>query len=872
MSHNKDMKQLYIKYKNKYLNLKKNLKETNLKGGLGYYKQFWKAHPDFNKHNIINEQSLILNREYNAPQDYNLELDNLLRVSNHSINMDFINNFYRKIYYDTENKYALNFTSSRETALSATAAPVAAAAAVKPTKVAAAGLDSDGKEDPVYKDVLEYKEGDNIQSSMATPAVATPQKAFMWVNNNTDYNIQEVLPDQEHGNTTIIILKHKSSELKLVLKIFNKIDINIEKIKDYLSLEITKIVPDDSPEKSSWFTSENFNILNKTKFEEFNFNNQRIFIKTQDNLDLLLSVSNNDAINDYIINIIMHKIIADSQAVSQVNEKDMPKGLVNISNISTVMDLLDPTSTAAAAIPSDDTYIATAATAAAAGPTNSPTARLPNSPTARLPSSPTARPSSSPAARPSSSPTARLPSSPAAAAGLPSSPAAEQGDQGIVVDTIKYYNLCVLNINGTYRYCIIMDHYDGSLSKKYNDVVRFTDSEEQIANFITTVFNNIKSYINKFKSEKYLFTHTDFKLENLLYKEKDDKLTIVLTDFDKSSISYHSVRFYNDKVVSIVNRKIGLSFGISDYLLIDQYTIDSAPLRKDAEDTAQNIFPYKLSRALRRNTSIIQTGIKIIGNYTYEPEEYYMRYNITPYYVSFDMVSLFLSFIYKYKSTQTRPQHILENIKNILYSVFTEYMDDGPYNALIVRYDTLVDNYNGNFGHLINPLLEISDPTRNIYLFKHTINREQYIFINKLYLTNRNKIATSIAFKPNLLSALVGRSDDMRLNIFVDGTKKLYESLGIHVNNDVYKNNISIEYSTDFALFPSIWQRILPKIIVKTNRYSIIMNLYKLIYDFDVIEEGTGKEETPEEKIVSIRKYGSKIIILFDIMQQRNNV
>jgi hypothetical protein len=96
-----DYRTKYIKYKSKYLQLQEFAKQ---KGGMGYQTKTWNTHPEFTKINETNLTKVILhigntieNGQYN---DYSPMLDNLLKIDNGVINLDFINNFARPIYYD----------------------------------------------------------------------------------------------------------------------------------------------------------------------------------------------------------------------------------------------------------------------------------------------------------------------------------------------------------------------------------------------------------------------------------------------------------------------------------------------------------------------------------------------------------------------------------------------------------------------------------------------------------------------------------------------------------------------------------------------------------------------------------------------------
>jgi hypothetical protein len=103
----------YIKYKNKYLNLK-----NNMKGGYGGATLYWNQHNSYELENKDNNLRCILNGNYNSSNTqsskYKIDLDKLLNFDDCQVNIDFINNFYRKIYYDYTNEYEIVDSTKEE--------------------------------------------------------------------------------------------------------------------------------------------------------------------------------------------------------------------------------------------------------------------------------------------------------------------------------------------------------------------------------------------------------------------------------------------------------------------------------------------------------------------------------------------------------------------------------------------------------------------------------------------------------------------------------------------------------------------------------------------------------------------------------------
>ena len=93
---NKSQKDKYLKYKTKYLNLKNNININNLinqqKGGMGFHTSYWNQHPSFiasNKHLLKYVSLSTLNTEENLQyKDYSLMLDNLLKITNISSELE----------------------------------------------------------------------------------------------------------------------------------------------------------------------------------------------------------------------------------------------------------------------------------------------------------------------------------------------------------------------------------------------------------------------------------------------------------------------------------------------------------------------------------------------------------------------------------------------------------------------------------------------------------------------------------------------------------------------------------------------------------------------------------------------------------------
>jgi hypothetical protein len=708
--------------KNNKKRVKKHITKKKLKGGMGYVSKYWNTHPKFKEINNRLKHTVVLSSTNNLSDPnhsqyglYSPLLDNLLTIRDGIINMDFISDFFRNIHYDLEGTFGI----------------------------------SDGK----------------------------------WNNERENkYNIERYFT-QAHGNTSIFFLKKKENTQSnnrsasaytipepeyLVLKVFNNINFE-ENIKDYLSLVVSEINSGSSSFNLSFqnnylFFSENF-------FKITNFNMDNNFIESNiDGSKLYLSVKNNDAINDYIINLILQKI-----------------------NETTPFNF------------------------------------------------------------------------------------------------VKYHNLFVTRINGQFKYCILMDKLDGSLD---NAIKQLNPDNPVNDGILHTVFKQIEKDLNTLKTKNYLFTHTDMKVENIFYKDNPDgTITPYLADFDKSSITFHNIRFHND---------IGKAAGLKSYadptsflggLMKDMYTYLGSEERqklfntrtKSVNEAAANEntslyanapanityngqvnsgrdvkYNYRLSRVGR--TVMPKTGIQGI-----ETEQTYMRYNITPYYTSFDM-SILLCSLFNKKIFR----RFDENHTPLLYNFTKEYIVEKYIKTIFDIYNTSTLTDPGNFGLLTGLLLNRDDLPDGYFIHNFNFERPNP-FINKLYKTINNKIALTIPFCPitfsysnkspltnnstatdksGYLSRIVsGFVDASKKMVFTNEissfklnpglTDRLYNSSDIknpkikQFFDALNNSDFIVEYNIDYV--PGVGGiRTPPPIIVKTNRYSYTSATTK-VYDYDEV-------------------------------------
>ena len=687
-----------------------------LTGGMGSSEaKYWKENPYFKEINKENERRLILSKSYNSEnsqyEQYRQMLKNFLSYDSekYMINMDFTNMFYRNIFYDVDGNYNIDLT----------------------------------KQDK--------------------PEWSTPD--------NSRYKIDKVLGGLAHQNTTILFLSNKQiPEDKKAIKIFNLYDVNINKINDYLSVEITKI----GGKNRTMFGQKNYIYYpDLDNFNKLNFNDKLYYsdeisgLKTQ---------------------------FVDIKSKMEILESDI-KVYLSCRNIDPVNDFIN---------------------------------------------------------------------------NLIIKHVADQNPDKIRV--IDYNNLFVTKVktpkSESYKYCLIMDRVDGSLDQYFIDLVNknletkyeapFSSAEPELIKHSDRLYNYLlqtENMLRILKHPDYLFTHTDMKLENLFYKlnkDKDGNLDIYLGDFDKSSITLNGMRFYNNILKNPNNKALKADLVQSFYgnLLVDEYTTKQYEERKDIIKDGTGIQNYRLSRIGRKQIDFA------------EPEQLYMRYNNQPYYTSFDMISLLLSILH-FRIGDTKQSLIDfdnksdENLSNIYVKL--GYMTSDTLPTLYEIYSKLKENYNGNFGKLMNSILIVTDALLMHINFIHNYDAIQPTKLDFVYLTLNNKLGLSIPIVPTSIKQS-GNITQFAVNI--DKTKSFYTDQNIRdkkisefttkfidyivkLNKKHNLDLLNIEYSGDYSIkkeMGSLTAALMhlppPVYCIRTNKYSNNHIIYEWDYfvnisDFD---------------------------------------
>jgi hypothetical protein len=356
------------------------------------------------------------------------------------------------------------------------------------------------------------------------------------------------------------------------------------------------------------------------------------------------------------------------------------------------------------------------------------------------------------------------------------------------------------------------------------------------------------------KEKPYLFTHTDMKMENvfykifetyneeeyilgnnddgsireielnefknklIVYKIKDDGIdkyiAFYLADYDKASITYNNIRFYNEpKHVNTENFMWAL---LQDELMFS----NRATMEEDNKT-------YNISRII--GDSKISVSVKNI-----ETEQLYMRYSMFPFYVNFDYVSLLISLAIFMSTEQmnTLDQFSKKYILNYrdLYLFYNRMVWGGEHDQRI--------KYNGDFGKMLAPFF-VNKNSEGIsqysFLQKYNSSVKDPI-IDRIFISPKtNKLCLTMPFKgiirkgeenvvgqgfinavaSELATNLTSFTKD---NIYIIYDKKktdeLYKPYGIEKEKYFPEDKtILIEYTGDRIDIKDI-------IFVKTNKYS----------------------------------------------------
>ncbi len=437
---------------------------------------------------------------------------------------------------------------------------------------------------------------------------------------------------------------------------------------------------------------------------------------------------------------------------------------------------------------------------------------------------------------------------------------------GIIANNfVKYHNIFIsqyttvnkgflFDSNDTnYTYFVIMDQMNGSIDNLFIKNPQFLIQNK---NLLQYMFHTLEIMCKPLKEKPYLFTHTDMKMENVFYKifdtyneeyilgnnddgsireiklnEFKNKLIVYkikdngidkyiafyLADYDKASITYNNIRFYNEpKHINTESFLFGL---LQDELMFS----DIAIIEGDNKT-------YNISRII--GDSKISVAVKNV-----ETEQLYMRYSMFPFYVNFDYASLLISLAIFMSTEQMNTldqfsEKYILNYRELYQFYFTMVWGSTESEQRI--------KYNGDFGKMLAPFF-VNKESRGIrecnFLQKYNSSVKVPI-IDRIFISpNRNKLCLTMPFKGDMEKGELNVVGQGFLNVLASGlttnltsftddniyiiynkekTNKLYEPYDISkIKEKCFpKNkNIQIEYTGDQIDIKDI-------IFVKTNKYS----------------------------------------------------
>lgn len=398
---------------------------------------------------------------------------------------------------------------------------------------------------------------------------------------------------------------------------------------------------------------------------------------------------------------------------------------------------------------------------------------------------------------------------------------------------IKYHNYFITNVNGQYRGCVIMDVMDGTLANLINIIKSKNVNDDNLDKLYDSIVEQIVPSLLALKTKKYQFTHTDMKIENIFYKEIqnksiDDKYFVdsdnkyykfYIADFDKSSITFNNIRFYNNYADSHSKLTNFIFDPQTFYGIYMNFNVD------------KNKSTYKLTRNLENVAT----------------EVFAMRYIMFPFFLFFDLQSLCFSLFYGLNKYEIKTNSKFDQFVHIL---FKDSLKD-----IKTIYAQVNNEYNGDFSKLLTPLV-INEQVTNIHkvniqeLFnKYSISEfDNKKIINTILLSKSNKLIISIPFIPKDIitksgiqsSSLVYVPDKISTSNFYkfkydDKYNKLIEFIYNKTDNI---DNYLVYYTGNMPTTSAwrinfrAWGRYGVPIII-TNRYSskTLLFEYDFIYD-----------------------------------------
>lgn len=424
--------------------------------------------------------------------------------------------------------------------------------------------------------------------------------------------------------------------------------------------------------------------------------------------------------------------------------------------------------------------------------------------------------------------------------------------------------------DGTYTGYNVMEFANGSTLDQYINKIgetRFNGYQQEnilkanideITLFFQKMLVQIFTTLYILQQPKYKFISGDFKTQNIfVHIGKDGEPIYKLADFDKSSITYKGVRFFNKGNFAVRNLR-------KTYTDINDYNKTDFSSRTQASDVNKVNVIHNLSTLEQDNIvkQINEDTYSIYSFYTQfkeninEPEVLVTRHSHIPYHDSFDIISFFISLMHcKLFNGLISYCHKYDK-NNVIYKCFHDLFYQKEINIISGK-KININFADTTISHYINKIkgktqIELSEQSKSfVYLLQYI--RENNIPLKKIVNTYQLLGIYKFMQNKNNLAKLVKIDNTTR-----DFVKNIKISSGSVVGNPKlcisscgYYNNIQEENVRTFSdngvniwhnsnINNKIWNSALSKnTVCKTNRYAQtgILLVSDTLYDYDFCEK-----------------------------------
>lgn len=385
---------------------------------------------------------------------------------------------------------------------------------------------------------------------------------------------------------------------------------------------------------------------------------------------------------------------------------------------------------------------------------------------------------------------------------------------------MKFYNTMVIpvvedtTLSETVNYygCILMEKIDGNLRDYLISSQNENESESNKIKMdkLSTCVNTINDMLLILKNKDYCFNHSDLKIENVFYRKTGGtNIKFILADYDKSSITFNKIRFYNNKFQLSIRDYFENSMGSSVFKINVKQDNKKLKFEKKGEVTLENI----------------------------QIEQLYLRYSPFPTFSKYDIIMFIASIFF---NDITLINNLIRNKGNLLATKYKKLLEK-IINITSLKVNNLIvfneiysrtftkgyNDYNGNYVKLFfNCILTNSFNIYYEYDNSDSLSLLTNKNINLLILTENNKINVS---RPLTIDEL--NNDKFNLE-YIESKRTFIGNKSVEYRY-TYNYNITNEPITIHIFYTGNVPKLdnTKKIIFKTNRYSSL----KLAYEWDYI-------------------------------------